>query len=70
MESRNPVTQTYLLLDHSRQSSWDVPVDAGFLHNTAVMVGEMSKDTTSSSEDVLNHSFSISCSVVGYGLDN
>jgi len=30
----------------------------------------MSKDTTSSSGDVLNHSFNIGCSVVGYGPDN
>jgi hypothetical protein len=69
MESRNPVTLTGLLLDRSRQPSWDVPVDAGFLQSKAVRWG-MSKDTTSISEDVLNHSFNISCSVAGYGLDN
>jgi len=39
MESRNPVTQTGLILDHSRQPSQDVPVDAGFLHNKAAVVG-------------------------------
>jgi len=43
MESRNPATQTGLLLDHGRQLSWDVPVDALFLHNNATVVGDVKR---------------------------
>jgi len=43
MESRSPVTQTGLLLDHGRQLSWDVPVDAGFLPNKVAMVGDVKR---------------------------